>query len=367
MGVIKVLYIDDEEHNLTSFKASFRRKYEIYTANSAQAAENILSAIPDIHVIISDQRMPQTTGVEFFKHLTQKFPDAIRILLTGYIDVHVLAEAVNEGHIYRYITKPWNELDIINSIQNAYALYKNRAALKEKINELQKANDELNRFIYSLSHELRSPLASALGAIQLARMEDLVPKESKAEEYWDIVEECCNKLDNNITNTLQYYKNNRTDTIYKKVDFDNLVQQLTTMHNHTIQGKETITFTTTINTKADFYNDDFRVEIILSNLISNAVKYQKPDNDNKKINIYIQTDDKQAVIAVQDNGLGIPEGHKDKIFNQFFRGNFEKGSGLGLFILKEALEKLNGTVALETAVDKGSTFTVTIPNIKTAL
>ena len=147
---IKVLYIDDEENNLLAFKASFRRLYEIYTAISAADGLKILKSV-NIQVVIADQKMPNTTGVEFFKSISQTYPDPVRILLTGYTDIEALADAINHGDIYRYITKPWNDLELHNSIKNAYEAYKAKIDLRNKIDELEKANDELNHFIYSVS------------------------------------------------------------------------------------------------------------------------------------------------------------------------------------------------------------------------
>jgi two-component system response regulator PhcR len=103
----------------THFKAGFRRQYEIYTAISAAEGLKILQNVA-VHVIIADQKMPQTTGVEFFKSITKTHPDPVRILLTGYTDIEALADAINHGDIYRYITKPWNDLELHNSIKNAY-------------------------------------------------------------------------------------------------------------------------------------------------------------------------------------------------------------------------------------------------------
>ncbi|RYF09854.1 MAG: response regulator, partial [Flavobacteriales bacterium] len=100
---VRVLYIDDEENNLQAFKASFRRMYEIYTAISAADGLKILENI-DIHVILADQKMPNMTGVEFFKGIVETHPDPTRILLTGYTDIEALADAINHGDIYRYIT-----------------------------------------------------------------------------------------------------------------------------------------------------------------------------------------------------------------------------------------------------------------------
>src|SRR5690606_28360750 len=210
--------IDDEENNLHAFKAGFRRQYEIYTALSAAEGLKILENI-SVHVIIADQKMPHTTGVEFFKSIISIYPDPIRILLTGYTDIEALADAINHGDIYRYITKPWNDLELHNSIKNAYDAYRAKIDLRNKVAELEKTNDELNRFIYSISHELRAPLVSTMGVINLVKMEGVYEANS---EYWGLIETCSNRLDYYIQKTLQYYRNNKMISEHTLVDFEQL-------------------------------------------------------------------------------------------------------------------------------------------------
>jgi response regulator RpfG family c-di-GMP phosphodiesterase len=133
---IKVLYVDDEENNLFSFKATFRLKYQIFTAISGAKAIEILGQNPDIEVILTDQRMPDMTGVEFLKQILPIHPDPMRILLTGYADLRASIDAVNEGKIFHYLSKPWNEEEVDMTIQQAhemYAHYKNEREMKSKL------------------------------------------------------------------------------------------------------------------------------------------------------------------------------------------------------------------------------------------
>ncbi|MGB0886762.1 MAG: response regulator [Vicingaceae bacterium] len=122
MSKIKVLYIDDELVNLMAFKASFRRKFEVYTAKSADDGVEILKQHP-IEVLISDQRMPHKTGTDFFKSILNEFPNPIRILITAYSDIEAIIDAINKGHVYQYITKPWNNYELQLAIENAHQLY----------------------------------------------------------------------------------------------------------------------------------------------------------------------------------------------------------------------------------------------------
>jgi len=121
---VNILYVDDEKHNLASFKASFRNDYNVHLAISAKEGLDMLSQIDNINIIIADQRMPDLTGVQFLKIVTEKYPHAIRILLTGYSDIQVVIAAINEGKVYRYITKPWDEYEIKEVISSAYEVFR---------------------------------------------------------------------------------------------------------------------------------------------------------------------------------------------------------------------------------------------------
>lgn len=354
---VKVLYIDDEENNLHAFKASFRRQYEIYTANSAAEGLKLLQSL-DINVIIADQKMPNTTGVEFFQSISETFPDPCKILLTGYTDFEALTDAINHGDIYRYIQKPWADLDLSNTIKNAYDAYKAKIDLRNKIAELEKTNDELNRFIYSISHELRAPLVSVLGIVELVKMEGLY---NSSGEYWGLIETCSNKLDYYIQKTLQYYKNNKNTAEQVQIDFNKLISNLIEMYAYT---DKSTSFEVNINQTTAFYGDLFRIEVILGNLISNAIKYQKEMELEKKVIIDVESNESYVEISITDNGMGILNEHLEKIFTQFFKSKANQGSGLGLFIVKEALNKINGRITVNSNLNLGTTFKITIPNVR---
>lgn len=132
---IHVLYVDDEENNLNAFKASFRRDFKVYTAISADDAKVILGQT-EIHVLITDQRMPGTTGTELLAQAVKDFPDQTRILLTGFSDIEALKDAINLGQIFCYLQKPWNDDELKETIKRAYQVYnlkKEKEALTEKL------------------------------------------------------------------------------------------------------------------------------------------------------------------------------------------------------------------------------------------
>jgi two-component system sensor histidine kinase/response regulator len=354
---ITVLYIDDEEDNLLSFKATFRRKYEVLTASSSAQGLHILHD-KTVQVIIADQRMPQSTGVEFFDIVRSAFPDPIRILLTGFADIQAVIDAINKGQIFRYIKKPWDELELETTIKNAAEVYAARQNLKVKIQELERTNDELNRFVYSTSHDLRSPLASVMGVLNLAKMEGSVIDPNG---YMGMIESCINKMDFFIIKVIEYYKSVRVDEAFENIDLEKLAWDsidLCRMQN------PAIVFDVTANQQKEFKSDSFRLSVILNNLISNAVKYQKPEELNPSVKLSIDVNDKEADILIEDNGVGIIDDHVNNVFKMFFRSNFTvTGLGIGLYIVKEALTRIGGEISVESTYGEGTSFRLKIPNM----
>lgn len=143
---VNVLYVDDEVHNLNAFKAGFRRKFNIFTAESAVEGRKILES-ENIHIIITDQRMPVTTGIEFLESIIPDFPHPIRILLTGYADINAVIDAINKGQVYKYIQKPWMEEDLRINIEKAYELYMLRKENRDLTARLIAANEQLEALL----------------------------------------------------------------------------------------------------------------------------------------------------------------------------------------------------------------------------
>lgn len=139
---IRILYIDDEVNNLNSFKAEFRYDYTIFIAESAAEGLKIVEE-EDLHIIITDQRMPEMTGIELLESIIDKYPHPIRILLTAYADIEAAIDAINKGRIYKYISKPWNAQEIRIIIKNALEVFSLRKENKSLLNRLMEANKQL--------------------------------------------------------------------------------------------------------------------------------------------------------------------------------------------------------------------------------
>lgn len=139
---IKVLFVDDEVNNTNSFRATFRRDFEVFTALSGKEGLELLRN-NEIHIIITDQRMPEMTGVEFLVEVVKDYPDTIRILLTGYADINAVIEAVNKGNIYYYLNKPWDEQQLRIIIHNSFEKFRLREENKILLDKLITANNQL--------------------------------------------------------------------------------------------------------------------------------------------------------------------------------------------------------------------------------
>jgi response regulator RpfG family c-di-GMP phosphodiesterase len=139
---LQVLYVDDERHNLTSFKATYRRNFSVHTAESAKEGLKILEE-KEIHVVLSDQRMPEMTGVEFFKIIKEEYPEPIRILITGYSDIEAVIDSINQGQVYRYISKPWEPNDLRLVIEQANEVFSLRKENVRLMEALKDSNEKL--------------------------------------------------------------------------------------------------------------------------------------------------------------------------------------------------------------------------------
>jgi PAS domain S-box-containing protein len=231
--------------------------------------------------------------------------------------------------------------------------------LQNKNEELRILNQELDSFVYSVSHDLRAPLASVLGLISL--LKDEIDKPNGL-MYLTLMEKSIHKLDVFIRSVTDYSRNTRLEVQSQPIDFQVIVDEIVENYLY-LEGASKIKVDIEINQNQIFYSDENRIRVILNNLISNAFKYHNPLADLPKILIAIKTDEKLATIKIADNGIGIDQKYIDKVFGMFFRATQKSsGSGLGLYIVKQTVEKLHGKIILESNLGQGSTFLIELPN-----
>lgn len=356
---IKILYVDDEVNNLYSFKAMFRHDYEVLTAQSADAGMQVLAENPDITIIFSDQRMPGKTGVEFFKEVASLYPDPVRMLITGYIDIETVIDAINHGHVFRYLTKPWQEVEVRSAIEEGYKLYMTSSLLNAKIQELQETNAELDKFSYSVTHDIRGPVVSILGGLQILQTLDDI---DEMKQLAEMMTQSAEKVRDLITNIHSYYNLKRGDLNIQDIQFDTFLSEVLELHQ--VQARlHGVTVEPEIVQKEPFRSDPTVLQLVFNNLLSNAIKYQRNDEVDKVISIRILVEKGVAMIVIRDNGIGIDPAHIDDIFKMFYRATKEGlGSGFGLYNVKDALNKLNGTIDVTSELGVYTEFTIQIPS-----
>ncbi|MFM9839458.1 MAG: ATP-binding protein [Cyclobacteriaceae bacterium] len=229
---------------------------------------------------------------------------------------------------------------------------------KVEAENLSMINLELDSFIYRASHDLKSPLASLSGLINLS--EKSMPAENK--EYTDLMKRSVKRLDQYITKLAHYSRNSNIDLEYNEVNFEKIINDIVETYKFLPNG-DRIDFRLSISKSTKVFSDLFRLQLILNNLISNAVKYCNPYEADPFIEITVVSTTKNFRVKIKDNGIGIANEYKDKVFNMFQRATTQsEGSGIGLFIVKKALLKMGGAIEIESTYGEGTQFTITIPN-----
>jgi len=234
-------------------------------------------------------------------------------------------------------------------------------ALRQSNEELKKSNNELDKFVYSVSHDLRAPLSSIIGMVELIEA-DATDEMLKGD--LKLIKDSINKLDGFILDILDYSRNSRTEIRPQEIQFTPLVNDIVKRLKYMTPENRPVDISVTIDEQAVFYSDNSRISIILNNLVSNAIRYSDYTKPQSFININIATDAEKAIISIKDNGIGINREKHEKIFEIFYRvSKVSKGSGLGLYILKETVEKLGGTIQLYSELAQGSEFVINLPNL----
>lgn len=226
----------------------------------------------------------------------------------------------------------------------------------ERTSELQRINEELDHFSYSVSHNLRAPLTSIQGLV------DLIVKDPKnSEKYLQLIRESTRKLDETIHTINSYLKSNRSDVqsegIFVASELKGIISGLAYS-----EGARELSIKVDISEDLEIQTDRDRFRMVFSNIISNAIKYADHEKASSFIELSSKKNGQGITIAVADNGIGISDSKIDRVFDMFYRGTeLSKGDGMGLYIVKEALSKLGGTISLSSEEQVGSTFEVTFP------
>lgn len=222
---------------------------------------------------------------------------------------------------------------------------------------LEKTNAELDRFLYSTSHDLRAPLMSIKGLVNIASNETT---DKTLHKYFKMMTDRADKLDAFIKDIIDYSRNSRTELEYSAIDFDTLIDEVWDNFLF-MEGASRIRLKKSISCE-ESYSDRSRLLVLLNNLVSNAIKYHNIDQLDPWISVSVVGSTRNLKIVITDNGLGIGKEHMARVFEMFYRAHeYSKGSGLGLYIVKEIINKLKGTIKVKSEEMEGTTFTIVIP------
>ena len=229
--------------------------------------------------------------------------------------------------------------------------------------KLKKINKELDSFAYNVSHNLKAPLKSVLGLINLTKLENLRDVDQLVKMI-DLIKESIDKLDFTLTNIINHSRNSRTKPSSELIDIQTLIEKCYDDLKF-INGADSIKKIVNVSQAAPFYSDKYRLGIIINNLLSNSLNYIDHKKNEPYIKITVDISESLAKLTIEDNGIGIQEDQQSIVFDMFSRGTeISSGSGLGLYIVKEIITRLEGTISLNSKEGQGTSIQLIIPNMK---
>jgi signal transduction histidine kinase len=378
-----ILVVDDEADVVRSVQDLLRLDYRVLGATRAADGLRLMED-EEVHVVMTDQRMPEMTGVEFLRRVRGAFPEAVRLLITGYADIRAVIDAINQGNVYRYITKPWDPDELQSIIHEAADRYdliveRNRLMeeLKAKNQELQAANDELRRasqlreaFIRVASHELRTPVTMLVGLTDLAmRSPDVSPPMGNWLRRFKQAVERLNQLVDQLVNMLAAGQFDRL-LDRRDVNLKDLITQAADDVRPFVELRHQALHVTAAGDAGTVSIDEPKLRHSLNHLLLNAIKFTP---DGGRIEVAAGRADGAATIRVSDTGPGIDPQSLPRLFEPFFTefdvshhvsGHYEygrRGIGLGLSVVKSFVEMHGGTIAVQSEPGRGAAFTITLP------
>ncbi|WP_158542321.1 hybrid sensor histidine kinase/response regulator [Lujinxingia litoralis] len=388
------LVVDDEPDILDAIARLFRKEYHVLTAQSVDEAMELI-AEHDVQVVMTDQRMPRMSGIEFLAELRQEHPHIVRVLFTGYSNIADVIDAINEGHVYRYISKPWKPVELRLFVAQAFDYYRAQRERRELLKQLREANDQLehqnallsdaneelkmldrvkNVFMEVVSHELNTPIAIVFGYTFLLRKElgdELSAVAAKALSGIDSSAVRLKNISNRIFKMLNDENSGATLDL-EWVDMRKFVASLQDQLDPFLQKRNQRLETQVAPEAHRILADEEKLNDMCLNLLMNAIKFSY---DDQTITLSIGPSDDPEVLelTVRDSGVGISDEDVAQIFDVFFStfntghhssGQFEfnkRGIGLGLAVAKRFAEMHGGYINVDSEEGRGSLFTVHLP------
>ncbi len=345
-----ILCIDDEPDICDALERLFRKKYRVLKATSAKEGLKILQN-ENVTVIISDQRMPNMTGVQFLRESLKTHPESVRILLTGFADIESVIDAINAGQIYRYVTKPWDPLDLTTAVGQAVERFELSSELREKNKALSLALEELktldaakDQFMILINHELKTPLTSLTNYVDLLKESSLDEDQQK---YLLRVQQATERLSQLISEVLELLtaETNQTAIKMKKTSLETIFDKVKEMISPHVPKTQKVSFT---GGDIKVVGDEEKLTRILSRLVHNAIRFGKKD---EAIKIFAKEKKDFVEIGVENVGKALDEKTVNYILKPFNINedimNHSKGLGLGLSICQAQLKQHNSELKFD--------------------
>jgi signal transduction histidine kinase len=314
--------------------------------------------------VISDFNLPQFSATAALQAVQRSGIDLPFIVVSGTVGEDVAVQMLHAG-AHDYIMKD-NLRRLVPALERSIrdaSLRRERLAademLRTTLEELKKRNYELDNYVYKVSHDLRSPLCSILGLTNLVRYEGDV---DTIRNYVEKIEGRIHKLDHFIQSILDHSRMLNTEITVRPVNLVSLISDCLEELKY-LPEKQQLEVDIHAQGEAVVHNDAFRLSIVLSNLISNAIKYRNPESASNSLTFNVAMDEKGAHLTVEDNGIGIEQTHLPHIFDMFFRATSRSdGSGLGLYIVKQTMHQIGGSISAESALGQWTRFRLYIPS-----
>jgi PAS domain S-box-containing protein len=352
-----------------------RKKTENALRDSERKNKALLDGVPDLIVritaaghILDFKQSDQSDLIKFYENaigspIQQLLPQnmAEKLLKTAELTLSEgLSQQFESEVVIAGETKDYESRIVRSGPNEVLVIIRNVTDRKRTEKELIKRNFELDSFVYRASHDLKAPLNSLMGLISLIETET---QEAGVLAYIRMMNKSVVKLDSFIRDLADFSRNARLELEQKPIDWQAMLND--TIENlQFADNADRITKNITINVDQPFYSDAVRIGIIFNNLISNAIKYQNLQRKDARVDVTIQTIDDGITIEIADNGIGIAKEHQAKVYNLFFRASIQSyGSGMGMYIVKNAIDKLKGTILLDSEEGVGTKYKIHLPNL----
>jgi signal transduction histidine kinase len=367
-----ILFVDDEKLACEVFKAQFSDQFTIYTATSGMEALEIVDH-QEIAVVISDQRMPEMTGNVLLARVREAKPDTVRMIITAYADIEAAIDAINNGEVYRYVGKPYDETELRNILQQGierYFLIKERERLTaEKIESMRKiarANrlSAVGTLAAGVAHEINNPLVAISTFMQMAPERRTTDDKEFWSDLYQIAIREVNRIRDLVAELLAFSKfTGEGGLALTDVRVNDLAQEMVKFIEPEARKKNVKIKTELKTTLPAVQWDPDRIKQVLLNLLLNALQATDQGGTITVRSEFIEESPKDRFVRLEvaDTGAGIPSENLEKLFSPFFTTKGREGSGLGLMTCHHIIDQHRGSIDVESQLGVGTTFQLNLP------